>query len=75
MLKTTNSSNKLAVITIGASINKIVDSNGLKLILLKFKKTKIIKSKNPTNLGKSQNISINIKVIGFFIYKARITFA
>lgn len=64
-MKTTRSSKMSALITIRTNKNKIIDSgDSLELILPKFKKTKVTKSKiltnfkNPIKLFKSQNILI-----------------
>lgn len=76
MLKIIESFNKLALIIIEVNINKIVDiKRSLELILLQFKKTKMVKYKNIINSSNFKNIDMtNMKTTMFLISAAGIIF-
>lgn len=72
---------RLASIVIKIDANKvIIDNSDLKSILLKSKKTKITKfeksakGKNLINLSKFQNLGINVGIIKFLSFKAKVIF-
>lgn len=80
ILKITRLSDGLVLILIVVDVNEIISGDGLELILLKCKKTNIIKSKNVakskylTNLFNPWNVDTCIRAIKFLIFKAKVTF-
>lgn len=75
ILKTSRLTAASTSILVGANVDKIVSNSSLEAILLKSKKTTIIKTKNLANLSKSKNAGIaNIRLIRFLTFKAKIGF-
>lgn len=55
------------------NVSRVLNANISKVQKLK-KSKKLLKLKNFANLSKSQNISINIRVIRYLIFQARLPF-